>query len=83
MPKAQIITEDSVARLKQNILENIERLDAEIVVIEAETDQEKQHHRNERNLQGMSNRLCECYTQREVYHNCLCAIQRNITEIEI
>lgn len=83
MAKAQIIKEDFVQRLKQYMLENIERLDAEIVVLEAEADQERSHNRNEQNLRGMRNRSGECYSQREVFHQCLCEIQRNITEIEI
>lgn len=83
MAKAQIIKEDSVKRLKQFMLENIERCDAEIIVLDAESDQERNHRQNEKNLKGMRNRTRCCYTEREVFHTCLCQIQRNITEIEI
>ena len=83
MAKAQIIKEDSVKRLKQFMLENIERLDNERIVFEAETDQEQRHHRNQQVLDSQSLRLRDCYSEREVFHSCLCVIQRNITEIEI
>jgi len=83
MAKAQIIKEDSLKRLKNYLLENIERLDAERIVLEAETNQEQSHHRNQSVLDSQNLRLRDCYSEREVYHSCLCAIQRNITEIEI
>lgn len=83
MAKAQIIKEDAVKRLKHFMLENIERLDAEIIILEEETDGEKSHRQNEGVLEGMSNRFRCCYAERETFHACLCAIQRNITEIEI
>lgn len=83
MAKAQIIKEDSVQRLKQFMHDNIERIDAEIIILEAESNQEKCHKQNEQVLIGMSNRSRCCYTEREVFHSCLCEIQRNITEIEI
>lgn len=83
MAKAQIIKEDSIQRLKRFMLENIERLDAERIVLEAESDQEKSHRQNRQVIDSQSLRLRDCYTQREVFHNCLCLIQENITEIEI
>jgi len=83
MAKAQIITEDSLKRLKQFMLENIERLDTERIVLEAETAQERNHRTNEQVIKSQNLRLRDCYSEREVYHSCLCAIQRNITEIEI
>ena len=83
MAKAEIIKEDSVTRLKNYMLENIERLDAERIVLEAETEQEKGHRQNQGVLDSQRLRLRDCYSEREVYHACLCQIQRNITEIEI
>jgi len=83
MAKAQIIKEDAVQRLKQSMLENIEHIDAELVVIDAEAEQERAHNRNEITLKRFSMQLSICNARRDVYHVCLCAIQRNITEIEI
>ena len=83
MAKVQIIKENSVQRLKSFMLENIERIDAERIVLEAESDQEKSHRQNRQVIDTKSLRLRDCYTEGEVFHNCLCQIQRNITEIEI
>ena len=83
MAKAQIIKENAVQRLKSFMLENIERLDAERIVLESESDQEKSHRHNQQIIDSQSLRFRDCYTEREVFHTCLCVIQRNITEIEI
>lgn len=83
MAKAKIIKEDSVQRLKQFMLENIERLDAELVVLDTEAKQEREHNRNGIILKRLSDRLSLCNAKRDIYHYCLCEIQRNITEIEI
>jgi len=83
MAKAQIIKENSVQILKNSMLENIERLDAERIVLEAESDMEKSHRQNQHIIDIHSLQLRDCYTKREVFHTCLCEIQENITEIEI
>lgn len=83
MAKAQIIKEYSIQIIKNHLLENIERIDAERVILEAESDQEKSHRRNQNVIDSQMLRLRDCYTEREVYHQCLCLIQQNITEIEI
>ena len=83
MATIQIIKEDSVQRLRNFMLGNIERLDAERIVLEAESDQEESHRRNQQVIDSCNLRLRDCYSEREVYHECLCEIQRNITKIEI
>jgi len=83
MPKAQIITEGSVIRLKQNILEEIGRLDAELAAFDDEAKQEREHRHLEFALKNISNKRMVCEAVRETYHLCLCEIQRNITEIVI
>jgi len=83
MAKVRIIKEDSVQRLKDFMLENIERLDAECVIFEAESDQEKSHRQSQQVIDAKNLRYRDCYTEREIYHSCLCQIQMNITEIEL
>lgn len=83
MAKAQIITEDSVSRVKNYLLENIERLDAEMVVLDEEVKQEIMHKHNETKIADISDKWRICNVKRETFHACLFEIQRNITEIEI
>jgi len=83
MAKAEIIKEDSLQILKNYLLENIEKLDAEMVVLDTEARQERERNRNQITLKNISDKLSVCYARRETYHFCLCAIQRNTTEIEI
>lgn len=83
MAKAQIIKEYNVQILKNFMLGNIERLDAECIILEAESDQEKSHRQNQQVIDSKNLRYRDCYTERQVFHDCLCQIQGNITEIEI
>ena len=83
MAKSQIIKEQSVERIKNFLFERIEYLDAEIVILDAEAKQEREHRRNENTLGNILARTVLRKAEREAYHNCLYEIQRNIVEIEL
>lgn len=83
MAKAKIISEQNTVRLNQFMLDEIERLDAEIAIISAETEHEKQGRQKKSTLQRLNDQCRIIYAKRKVFHDCLCEIHRNITEIEI
>ena len=83
MARVQIIKEESVKILKNVMLENVERLDAECLVYEAEAEQETKHRGNQSVIDSKNLRYRDCCRERQIYHDCLCLIQRNITEIGI
>lgn len=83
MAKAQIIKEHGVERIKTAFLDIIQNLNAELVVLDCEAKQEREHNRKEATIRDISEKTRICQAKRDIYHICLCEVQRNISEVEI